>query len=155
MKIYYVALTTNKDIVAKLRKFIKYKEKYMVSDDGEVWEIQKNNLKKKPLSKNNHGYLYTSINGKPLGVHRIVLEAFTGYSSEEVDHKANNCLSNLEYVSHKENVRRYNSKKVKWGDKEYNSLTEVALIVGEKTTGGISHRIKKGYKLRGMKIEYI
>ena len=106
----------------------------MVSDDGEVWEIQKNNLKKKPLSKNNHGYLYTSINGKPLGVHRIVLEAFTGYSSD---------------------VRRYNSKKVKWGDKEYNSLTEVALIVGEKTTGGISHRIKKGYKLRGMKIEFI
>lgn len=145
--------------MTKLRKFIKYKEKYMVSDDGEVWEIQKNNLKKKPLSKNNSGYLYTSINGKPLGVHRIVLEAFTGYSSEEVDHKdrnkANNCLSNLEYVSHKENVRRYNSKKVKWGDKEYNSLTEVALIVGEKTTGGISRRIKKGYKLRGMKIEFI
>ena len=64
-------------------------------------------------------------------------------------------MSNLEYVSHKENVRRYNSKKVKWGDKEYNSLTEVALIVGEKTTGGISRRIKKGYKLRGMKIEFI
>lgn len=131
----------------------------MVSDDGEVWEIQKNNLKKKPLSKNNHGYLYTSINGKPLGVHRIVLEAFTGFSIKEVDHKdrnkANNCLSNLEYVSHKENVRRYNSKKVKWGDKEYNSLIEVALIVGEKTTGGISRRIKKGYKLRGMKIEFI
>ena len=65
--------------MTKLRKFIKYKEKYMVSDDGEVWEIQKNNLKKKPLSKNNSGYLSTSINGKPLGVHRIVLEAFTGY----------------------------------------------------------------------------
>ncbi len=35
-------------------------------------------------------------------------------------------------------------KKVKWGDKEYNSLTEVALIVGEKQDAGItSRRIKK------------
>lgn len=142
-----------------MAKFIRYKEKYIVSDDGRVWEIRKNILKEKPLSKNNSGYYYTSINGKPLGVHRVVLEAFTGFSSKEIDHKdrnkANNYLSNLEYVSHKENVHRYNAKKVKWGDRIYNSLTEVALIVGEKTTGGISRRIKKGYKLRGEKIEFI
>jgi len=30
--------------LTRFRKFIKYKEKYIVSDDGEVWEIQKNNL---------------------------------------------------------------------------------------------------------------
>ena len=112
-------------------------------------------------STDTSGYAIVKIDGATQRVHRMIWIYHNGAIEDKyiIDHKdrnkANNCLSNLEYVSHKENVRRYNSKKVKWGDKEYNSLTEVALIVGEKTTGGISYRIKKGYKLRGMKIEYI
>jgi hypothetical protein len=52
-----------------------------------------------------------------LSVHRIVLGAFSGNSDLHIDHvdgdKKNNCLSNLEYVTKRENCSRWHQSKGK------------------------------------------
>ena len=69
-----------------MRKFIKYKDVYMVSSVGEVWKIENNKLIPKKLSPSKVGYLVTSINNKIEYVHRIVMTAFCGNSEKHVDH---------------------------------------------------------------------
>ena len=53
----------------------RYKTNYIVHDNGEVFKITKNGLKKKKFSST-CGYLQTSINGRRELVHRIVMSAF-------------------------------------------------------------------------------
>lgn len=82
---------------------------YSVSDTGKV----KNNkngrvLKSKPQS---NGYCYITLNGKQLLLHRVVATAFfnepqTKLHVNHIDgNKANNCISNLELCTQKENNR--------------------------------------------------
>ena len=90
-----------------------YEGRYAVTEDGQVWSY-KRKIFLKP-SKNNSGYLIVCLykNGKrknPL-VHRLVLETYypiENMEKLEVNHldenKENNCLSNLSWATHKDNV---------------------------------------------------
>ncbi|WP_198932409.1 hypothetical protein, partial [Brucella sp. CMUL 015] len=59
----------------------RYKNNYLVSDEGQVWKITNKGIRLKKLTKGNSGYFTTSINGKCMFVHRIVIEAFEGVST--------------------------------------------------------------------------
>lgn len=91
-------------------KYIKFRERYIVSDTGLIWAIKKDGLKLKKQHISPKGYRKTNIDKVPLLVHRIVMEAFKGKSDLTVDHidgnKLNNNLSNLEYVTAQENTKR-------------------------------------------------
>ena len=91
-------------------KYIKFRERYIVSDTGLIWAIKKDGLKLKKQHISPKGYKKTNIDKVPLFVHRIVMEAFKGKSDLTVDHidgnKLNNNLSNLEYVTAQENTKR-------------------------------------------------
>ena len=91
-------------------KYIKFRERYIVSDTGLIWAIKKDGLKLKKQRITPKGYKTTNIDKVPLLVHRIVMEAFKGKSDLTVDHidgnKLNNNLSNLEYVTAQENTKR-------------------------------------------------
>ena len=85
-----------------------YKGLYQVSNFGNV-----RNHNKKISQFNSKGYLCVSLyknnQKKNLRVHRLVAQAFleNKYNKREVNHidgnKHNNCLSNLEWVTSKEN----------------------------------------------------
>ena len=91
-------------------KYIKFRERYIVSDTGLIWAIKKDGLKLKKQRITPKGYKTTNIDKVPLLVHRIVMEAFKGKSDLTVDHidgnKSNNSLDNLEYVTIQENIKR-------------------------------------------------
>lgn len=86
---------------------------YNVSNLGRVCSTRNGSIKIKKLHKNSDGYLKVKIGygvlSKTLFVHRLVAELFIGdISNLEVNHidgdKENNCLSNLEICTHKENM---------------------------------------------------
>ncbi|ALA06967.1 HTH DNA binding protein [Lactococcus phage GE1] len=141
-----------------MKKYIKYKNDYVVSNCGEVWKITKNGLKICKQSKENQGYKRIYINGAYVKVHRIVMEAFNGPSELTVDHldrnKENNHLNNLEYVTQNENNKRANSKRVKWNDNVYRSSTELSVILG-LSRSACAMSIKNKYKLKGHYAKYI
>ena len=97
-----------------------YKGRYIVTDDGMVFDMRFKGLMRWRVMKPYHnpndrggGYFYVWINGKREAVHRIVAECFcekpAGDLELEVNHKdgnkLNNHFSNLEWVTHLENVR--------------------------------------------------
>ena len=85
---------------------------YMVSNTGRV---RRNGSEKDCSTKDRHGYLSVDLykDGERMtrGIHRLVAEAFipNPYDKPEVNHKDgnkhNNCVSNLEWVTKKENCR--------------------------------------------------
>lgn len=91
-------------------KIIENYPNYSVSDTG---LIKRNNKLLKPWL-GSRGYLYVSLskNGKvkKFSVHRLVANAFLSKNSNalEVNHldenKKNNCVSNLEWTTHKKNL---------------------------------------------------
>lgn len=98
-----------------------YEGLYEVSNDGRVRRLRfingRHNFEKIKESKqtlNTCGYMTVNLckNGKSntKRVHRLVAEAFLGESNLQIDHidgnKQNNNLSNLEYVTPKENTNR-------------------------------------------------
>ncbi|AFE88096.1 HNH endonuclease [Lactococcus phage ASCC532] len=137
---------------------VRYKEKYLVSDKGDVFKENKKYTIKKKQSTNNYGYKVTKINGKQEKVHRIVMEAFHGKSDLTVDHidgnKENNNLTNLEYVTQTENAKRFHDKKVKWNGKEFRSFSDLAKYVGVSRQS-VSKNYSKGHKLKGYIIEVV
>ena len=85
------------------------KARYKILCNGQIY----NNREKKylPQYKNKDGYLCCSMDGKGQRVHRVILEHFKGKPSGlECDHidgvRDNNNLFNLEWVTHKENIKR-------------------------------------------------
>lgn len=143
-----------------------YKEKYMVSKNGDIYKITKNGLKIKSKS-NSRGYEATSINCKPEYVHLIVAKCFLGEpNGRVVDHlnmdKKDNRLENLEYVTQKENVRRAIEKignigsksreiKVIYEGRVFDSYTKLALHLGV-SEACVRRAVKKGYKLKGEEV---
>ena|SRR6056297_1976428 len=96
-----------------------FKPFYYVYEDGSVYSLRKERFLKPQL--NSCGYvLYHLTQDKPykgkktkiFSAHRLVLISFEGYSTDkkkkEVNHidgnKLNNHLSNLEWVTHSENI---------------------------------------------------
>lgn len=98
-----------------------YEDLYMVSNTGLVKRIRfingKYNFEQERLLKpiiNKDGYAFVRLckDGKVTNkrIHKLVANAFLGESNLQVDHldgnKQNNNLSNLEYVTPKENTNR-------------------------------------------------
>ena len=137
---------------------VRYKEKYLVSEKGDVYIETKKYTKKKKQSTDTYGYKVTTINGKQEKVHRIVMEAFKGKSDLTVDHlnmnKKDNRLENLEYVTAGENAKRACGIKVKWNGKEFRSFYDLARYTNVSLDApAIDY--SKGYKLKGHKIEVV
>jgi hypothetical protein len=87
--------------------------RYLIDDQGVVVSTHKGKWKVlKPFVQQGSGYLRVDLcaSGKvfKLSVHRLVLLAFVGHSSLEVNHKngvkTDNRLENLEYCTSKENT---------------------------------------------------
>lgn len=86
--------------------------KYLVDESGNIFRF----AKKRKLHINKYGYqeVSLSIKGKPktFSVHRIVAECYllNPNNLPQVDHKdcnkLNNIISNLEWVTAEENVKR-------------------------------------------------
>ena len=90
---------------------------YQVSNLGNVKSLNYNHTGKELFLKpgtDKYGYLYVLLykNGKPrhFKIHRLVAKAFleNPYNKPEVNHKdedkTNNCLTNLEWMTSKENI---------------------------------------------------
>lgn len=156
-----------------------YKGIYLVSSDGKIKRITKNGsvVDKKPtVTKQNNGYVRVTIHYKNEYLHRIIARVFLGeIEGFDVDHidgnKENNNVSNLEIVTHKENIRRRDKKlggslyertkhtrhkknKYKWNNIFFRSQKEIAEYFGT-TQSNISYYLKNNSKLKGTKIEKI
>lgn len=95
----------------------------LVNESGEVVSLWRGTWKGMRPFVGGKGYHYVNyphmptkrIKYKTVLLHRLIMDAFHGPSTCEVDHrdenKSNNKLSNLEYVSPEENKRRYWSKR--------------------------------------------
>lgn len=84
---------------------------YEVSNFGRVRSVHAKGKVLKPyLTGKNHPYPTVQIDGKNRKVHRLVAEAFIENPNNlpQVNHidgdKTNNCVSNLEWVSNRDNV---------------------------------------------------
>lgn len=102
--------------------------KYEISNKGNI----RNNITKKLLSpfKQNRGYLQICLSTefgywRPT-IHRLVAYYFLGPSDKEVNHKdlnkTNNNMSNLEYVSRKENMEHASKMNVWSGIKPHSTI---------------------------------
>jgi len=83
-------------------------DRYLVSNYGRIWSKPKGDWAH--LGSNPNGYLYCSISGKYLSVHRIVALTFipNPLGLAEVNHKDenkhNNRVDNLEWISRRDNL---------------------------------------------------
>jgi len=173
---YYSRLSRKRiDITGEQWKAIK-NSNYSVSDYGRV----KNNITSKYIKnqKNTQGYLITKIriNTKQVtySTHRLVAKYFIPNSSNRpcINHidgcKTNNTVSNLEWVTHKENVKHAFlaglstriGRKVRQIDllgntiAEYNSMVEAGKAINVPRSS--INRVCIGHrnKCRGFKWEY-
>ena len=105
--------------IKKMKPIIGF-EDYLISTSGQIYSLKSNKF----LTIGNNatgGYYYVDLykNGRSYRkrVHVAVMEAYAIKPNPiyEIDHidgdKSNNNLSNLEYVSHVENIRRYYLRK--------------------------------------------
>lgn len=123
-------------------------DRYLVSNYGRIWSKPKGDWAN--LGSNPNGYLYCSISGKYLSVHRIVALTFIPNSLglAEVNHKDedkhNNRVDNLEWISRQDNLRygtRMDRIKAGWNDRNRNSYArKLKKIVAECKDVGMSRR---------------
>ena len=137
---------SNKEIIEfqNIRFYIhpNYK-KYFASKDGQILSLKLKEKKKlKLLTKSVTGYKFFSLcesnTIKSYSVSRFVYECFKGNipDDKEVDHidnnKENNSIKNLQLLTHKENTRKSQCKKVKSlnietrEEKKFKSIKEAA-----------------------------
>lgn len=115
-----------------MEKQIKEYTGYTFNDKGQVFSFRKGQKKEILGAKDKDGYLKITLvdkNGKfkYFRKHRLIIWAFKGKKDLQVNHidgdKTNNCLSNLEYVTQRENQSHRRKKMgydvgVCWAKKE-------------------------------------
>ena len=97
-----------------------YEGLYAVTPEGEVYSYKSKKFLK-PMT-NRYGYLYVNLskNGKYKScvIHRLVAEAYLPNHSNlpDVDHidndKTHNYVNNLQWITHRDNVRKSNNKPI-------------------------------------------
>ena len=102
---------------------------YACDEQGNVYSLKFNKIRKMKASDNGNGYLKVvlSVNNraKTFNVHRLIAKTFLKDYNEdlEVDHidrcKSNNSLDNLRMVNHSENMQNTTCKGYSW-DKQKN-----------------------------------
>lgn len=110
---------------------------YFVTEDGRVYSNKFNKWRELKLQKNKDSYLTIGLNKNRYLVHRLVAECYLTNPDNlpEVDHrdddKTNNHISNLEWVTRVENMKRagesglmsrkpkLTEEQVKWIKKHY------------------------------------
>lgn len=96
---------------------------YLIRGNGDVYSLKSKKARKLKSYNNGHGYLFVNLrkNNKKKNyyIHRLVAQAFIPnlYGFDTVDHidgnKKNNCISNLQWLSRGDNVRKYHKKLLK------------------------------------------
>lgn len=99
--------------MAKKFDLTRIEEFYRIEEDGMIWSHLVGRYK--AVFHNSCNYVYVSLTrgfDGPIGVHRLVAAKFIGPCPEgmEINHKdgnkENNHWTNLEYVTHAENIRK-------------------------------------------------
>ncbi len=137
-----------------------YEDRYEVDTNGCIWSINysKNNIRKKHIAVfNGHGYLQVGLskNGKVkrFMVHRLVAKAFLDNAEERpaVNHKngnkTDNRLSNLEWVTHRENMQHareflgVDNNVVRFGEENSSSKISSVDVIYIRTCGaGVTNK---------------
>jgi hypothetical protein len=142
-----------------------YEDNYLVSDLGRIKSLKTNKILKS--IDHNQGYLYVNLysnrKGKPLLVHRLVLQSFTEDHKREVNHKngdkKDNRLINLEWVSSSENKQhRYQTLSksqhgVSW-KKDRNKWKAYYYIKGKQIHLGYFNTKKEALEARKKGVEH-
>lgn len=143
-----------------------YEGLYQASNLGKIRSMHyrnknSNNIKELKARNNNKGYFKVNLNGKNIYIHTLIAKTFISNENnyKEINHKdgnkENNCIDNLEWCNHKDNMihasknlKKCGSKKVKCTNiktgetKIYYSMNS-AKKDGFKTSG-ISRSVKIG-----------
>lgn len=107
-----------------------YEELYEISNLGNIRSIPKQTLIKGGIDNKGYKRIYFTKNGKRVVgfFHRIVLAEFFGKSDKMANHinrdRSDNRLSNLEYVSPRENVNHFQKSKYLTGARPANTKNE-------------------------------
>lgn len=135
-------------------KVVKGFENYLVSSLGNVKTINGKLKKVVYDSKNDYGYveLWKNNKGKKFRIHRLVAETFipNNLGKEQVNHidgdKKNNCVSNLEWVTPKENIRyaiENDLSSIKYGSKNLASKLKEEDVKYIRENAGINKSVKE------------
>lgn len=136
-----------------------YEGLYLASSNGRIWSKPRWRSKGgilKPYVNRRNGYCYVHLTqnnvGKTVRVHRIIMTAFLGESSLQINHKdgdkTNNSLDNLEYCTGSQNMQHaYKNNLVSktWSKKVINlttghvfdSASDAATNVGGKKANSV------------------
>ena len=127
-----------------------YEGLYAITEEGQVWSYRSNKYLKQQQARNYLSIeLHKDNNRKHYFIHRLVAETYipNPHNLPEVNHidenKYNNCVDNLEWVSHKNNMnhgtqkeraRTKCKKRIRCieTDTVYNSTKEAAEALGIK-----------------------
>lgn len=143
--------------------------RYEVSDQGRVrsyryhkqWHTEPLYLS---TFVSNLGYVYQRLyiagTDKNHGVHRLVMLAFVGPSELEVNHKdgnrQNNHISNLEYMTHRENTRHAFHVLGRKGGQPAKPETDRDREIRALVASGVSqHEVARRYEISQPYVSYI
>ena len=117
---------SNKEIWVSVNGF---EDRYRISNQGRVYSILNQRILKTSTSKN--GYKSMHLNGETIYIHHLVAEHFLENpdNKNEINHKdcnpSNNCVDNLEWVTHKENCNyKDHGENISVALKEWNKVHE-------------------------------
>ncbi len=109
----FIPTISNNEMLIEKWKTLNFNENYKISDLGQIFSKKRQGSKGQFInpSLNKKGYLFCVINKTCFTVHRLVLCTFNNKNintKQQVNHKdgnkLNNRLSNLEFVTNKENM---------------------------------------------------
>lgn len=140
-----------------MKDVVGYEGLYAVTSCGKVYSYKSKKFLKP--GTNHKGYLYVVLSKdgkvKNYSLHRLVAEAYLPNPNNltEVDHidndKMHNYLNNLQWITHKDNVRKSRNKPILQYDLDGNFIREwsSANDVGKEVQGNIVNCLKGRYKM--------